>query len=201
MLSKLRPRSAYDVMAALSLFIVLGGTSYAVATGSIDSREIKNSTIRSKDIRNNEVSTSDVRNGSLLSRDFKAGQLPAGATGPQGPQGPQGLRGVQGSPGSPGISGLELVSAGTPFDSTSDKMVTATCPAGKRTIGGTASLGSPPTTGAHPSRRVLAVPFSVEPSTANTVPGTVTARATELVDTNTSWRLNAHAFCAHALTD
>ena len=86
MLSKLRPRSAYDVMAALSLFIVLGGTSYAVSTGSIDSREIKNNTVRSKDIRNNQVRSKDVRR-SLLKKDFKPGQLPAGARGATGPRG------------------------------------------------------------------------------------------------------------------
>ncbi len=36
----------------LALFVVLGGTSYAVAAGSIDSRAIKNNTVRSTDIRN-----------------------------------------------------------------------------------------------------------------------------------------------------
>ena len=95
MLTKLRPRSAYDVMAALSLFIVLGGTSYAVATGSIDSREIKNSTIRGKDVKNNSLTgrdvtrlgTADIRNSSLLAKDFKAGQLPAGPQGRPGAAG------------------------------------------------------------------------------------------------------------------
>ena len=66
------------VVAYAALFMTLGGTSYAVATGSIDSREIKNNTVRSKDVRNNEIRSRDVRNGSLLTRDFKQGQLPAG---------------------------------------------------------------------------------------------------------------------------
>jgi hypothetical protein len=77
----------------LALFVALGGTSYAVGAGSIDSREIKNNTIRSKDIRNNEVGSKDVRDRSLLAKDFKNGQLPAG------PAGPAGARGDTGAPG------------------------------------------------------------------------------------------------------
>jgi hypothetical protein len=97
MLAKVRSRLSYaNVVSTACLFIVLGGTSYAVATGSIDSREIKNNTVRSKDIRNNDVRSKDVRNSSLLSKDFKPGQLPAG---PRGLQGPQGERGPQGLPG------------------------------------------------------------------------------------------------------
>ena len=97
MLARLRPRSAYDVMAALSLFIVLGGTSYAVATGSIDSREIKNNDVRSRDLRDNDVRSRDVRNGALLARDFQPGELPQGARGPEGPRGEPGSTGAPGT--------------------------------------------------------------------------------------------------------
>ena len=93
MLGKFIAVARQQIFGLLALFVALGGTSYAVATGSIDSREIKNNTIRSKDIRNNQVRSQDVRNGSLLNRDFKAGQLPAGTTGPQGPRGVQGPQG------------------------------------------------------------------------------------------------------------
>ena len=47
-----RPSPAL-VIACIALFVSLGGVSYGVATGFIDSREIKNNTIRSKDMRNN----------------------------------------------------------------------------------------------------------------------------------------------------
>jgi hypothetical protein len=78
MLSGLRPRLRYaNVVSTACLFIVLGGTSYAVATGSIDSREIKNNTVRSRDIRNNDVASKDVRNWSLLAKDFAAGPAAA----------------------------------------------------------------------------------------------------------------------------
>lgn len=106
MLPKLRSRLSYaNVMATIAVFVALGGTSYAVATGSIDSREIKNNTVRSKDIRNNEVRSGDVRNQSLLAQDFAPGQLPAGPPGTPGQQGPTG------PPGPPG-SGFDGATAG-----------------------------------------------------------------------------------------
>jgi hypothetical protein len=99
-LAKLRSRVSYaNVMATVAVFVALGGTSYAVANGSIDSREIKNNTVRSKDIRNNEVRSGDVRNQSLLAQDFAPGQLPAG---PMGATGQQGATGPPGPPGPPG---------------------------------------------------------------------------------------------------
>jgi hypothetical protein len=88
MLAKLRAHLTYsNVMATVAVFVALGGTSYAIATGSIGSREIKNNSVGTKDLRNNGVRSRDVRNGSLLAADFKAGQLPAGERGPQGLQG------------------------------------------------------------------------------------------------------------------
>ena len=77
-------------MATVAVFVALGGTSYAIATGSIGTREIKNNSVGTKDLRNNGVRSRDVRNGSLLAADFKAGQLPAGE---------RGLQGLQGVPG------------------------------------------------------------------------------------------------------
>jgi len=75
-----------NVVSLCALFIALGGTSYAVARNSIDTREIRNndvrswdirnSTIRSRDLRNSAIRTQDVRNGTLLPRDFKEGQIP-----------------------------------------------------------------------------------------------------------------------------
>jgi hypothetical protein len=98
MLAKLRSRLSYsNVMATVAVFVALGGTSYAIAAGSIGTREIKNSSVRSKDIRNNDVRGRDVRNGTidtrdvgdatLLATDFKAEQLPSGERGPQGERG------------------------------------------------------------------------------------------------------------------
>jgi hypothetical protein len=69
-LAQLRSSLTYaNVMASVAVFVALGGTSYAVATGSIDSREIKNNTVSSKDIRNNGVSTLDLKNNSARGGD------------------------------------------------------------------------------------------------------------------------------------
>jgi hypothetical protein len=59
----------------LALFIALSGTSYAVATGSIDSREIKNNTVRSQDIRTGGVRGAEIRNGAVRSRDVRNNAL------------------------------------------------------------------------------------------------------------------------------
>jgi hypothetical protein len=52
--------SPATVLAGIALFVSLGGVSYAVATGSIDSREIKNNDIRSKDVRNRILTGTDI---------------------------------------------------------------------------------------------------------------------------------------------
>jgi hypothetical protein len=49
-----RPSPAL-VISCIALFMAMGGVSYGLATGSIDSREIKNNTIRSRDIRNGTI--------------------------------------------------------------------------------------------------------------------------------------------------
>jgi hypothetical protein len=55
-----RPSPAM-VVACIALFVAMGGVSYGVAAGFIDSREIKNNTIRGK----------DVKNGALTGKEFK----------------------------------------------------------------------------------------------------------------------------------
>ena len=65
------------IVASVALFVALGGTSYAVATGSIDSREIKNGTIVEKDVKKSGLEGSDIKDGALAARDVKAGSLTA----------------------------------------------------------------------------------------------------------------------------
>jgi hypothetical protein len=59
------------VISCVALFVSLGGVSYGVATGFIDSREIKNNTVRSKDVRNNTLRTFDVRNNEIRGFDIR----------------------------------------------------------------------------------------------------------------------------------
>jgi hypothetical protein len=59
------------VIALIALFVSLSGVSYGVATGFIDSREIKNNEVRSRDIRNNEIRTRDLRNNQVRGIDIR----------------------------------------------------------------------------------------------------------------------------------
>lgn len=103
-----RPSPAM-VVAMISLFIGLGGTSFAAVT-------LKRSSVLSQHIKDGQVTSRDVKDSSLLARDFGSGQLPAGpqgdrgpqgARGPQGEAGPQGERGAQGEAGAQGERGAD----------------------------------------------------------------------------------------------
>jgi hypothetical protein len=65
-----RPSPAM-LVALVALFVSLSGVSYGVATGFIDSREIKNNEVRSVDLRNNEVRTKDLRNNEVRGIDIR----------------------------------------------------------------------------------------------------------------------------------
>jgi hypothetical protein len=65
-----RPSPALAI-ACLALFLSLGGVSYGVATGFIDSREIRNNTIASADVRNNTLRTFDIRNNEVRGFDIR----------------------------------------------------------------------------------------------------------------------------------
>ena len=65
-----RPSPAL-IVASIALFVSLSGVSYGVATGFIDSREIKNNEVRSIDIRNNEIRTRDLRNNEVRGIDIR----------------------------------------------------------------------------------------------------------------------------------
>jgi len=69
-LMRRRPSPAM-IVALVALFVSLSGVSYGVATGFIDSREIKNNEVRSIDIRNNEVRTRDLRNNEVRGIDIR----------------------------------------------------------------------------------------------------------------------------------
>jgi hypothetical protein len=66
-----RRPSAALVIACIALFLSLGGVSYGVATGFIDSRELKDNTIRSRDVRNNTLRTFDIRNNEVRGFDIR----------------------------------------------------------------------------------------------------------------------------------
>jgi hypothetical protein len=162
------------VLAATALLVALGGTSIAavsnVPRGSVGTAQLKNNAVTSAKIRNNQVTSADVRNGSLLRGDFRAGQLPRGATGPQGP---------------PGVGAREQISAETPLTALGSKNVTATCPAGKKVLGGGVEVS-----GAGRGRVTVT---ENKPTGDNAWE----AEAFEAVATPLTWKLVVHAICAN----
>ena len=113
-----RPSPAM-VVASIALFVALGGTGYAAATGSIDSREIKNSSIKG----------TDVKDKSLTTKDFKGSvRGPAGRNGVNGAPGLTGATGATGAKGSPGAPGTArayaFVAADGTVDATKSKGIT-----------------------------------------------------------------------------
>jgi hypothetical protein len=66
-----------------------------------------------------------------------------GVTGPQGPAGADGVDGDQGPAGGPGLSGVEIVMAdgNVIINFTGVSSANATCPAGKKVLGGGVSMG------------------------------------------------------------
>jgi hypothetical protein len=64
-----------NTVAAIALFVSLGGTGYAALT--ITGKDVTNGSLSGADIRNNSVRSVDVKDGTLLAKDFKPGQLGA----------------------------------------------------------------------------------------------------------------------------
>jgi hypothetical protein len=69
-----RPSPALAI-SCVALFLSLGGVSYGLATGSVDSREIKDGTVRSKDVRNSTLLSGDLRNNTVRSSDLRNNSL------------------------------------------------------------------------------------------------------------------------------
>jgi hypothetical protein len=69
-----RPSPAM-VVACVALFVAMGGVSYGVATGYIDSREIKNNTIRGKDVRNKALTGKELKRDSVGGLTVNEGRL------------------------------------------------------------------------------------------------------------------------------
>ena len=169
------------VVASVALAISLGGTGYAalkLPAGSVGAAQLKK----------NAVTSRKVQNLSLLAADFKPGQLPAGPAGPAGPQGAKGDKGDKGDKGetgSPGISGLARIEAVSATDSSTAKSAVATCPAGKRIVGG----------GAYLSQAATGGPALI---TSRPTPD-LTAWSAVAVETSAwglGWRIESYALCA-----
>jgi hypothetical protein len=73
-LLRYRPSPAL-VISCIALFLAMGGVSYGLASGAINSREIKNNTIRSRDIRNGAIRNRDVHRDTLTGSRIRESTL------------------------------------------------------------------------------------------------------------------------------
>jgi hypothetical protein len=134
---KIRAFNPTTVIAVIALLFSLTGT--AVAGALVTGANVKNGSLSGLDVKNESLGSADIKNGSIKKIDIKGGQFPAGPQGPQGPEGPQGPGGPQGPAG---LSNLQIVTGSSADNSTALKTASASCPAGKRMIGGGAYVTS-----------------------------------------------------------
>lgn len=106
-----------NILNYLALLFALTSTAWAASTALLPA---------------NSVGTRQVINRSLLGIDLKQGQAPAGSRGIAGVYGEVGATGAAGVPGVAGVAGLQVVEAGSAGSPSAD----ATCPAGKKVVGG-----------------------------------------------------------------
>ena len=132
---KIRAFSPATVISVIALLFSLTGT--AVAGALITGANVKNGSLTGADVKTNSLGSTDIKNGTIKAIDIKGGQFPTGPQGPQGPEGPQGPGGPQGPAG---LSGLQIVTTFTALNSNPFKPMTATCPVGKRVVGGGAYI-------------------------------------------------------------
>jgi Collagen triple helix repeat (20 copies) len=111
----------------------------------------------------------------------------AGAQGPTGPAGAAGALGQSGAQGQPGLSGVEVVQADGATMTAGSSTATASCPAGKKVIGG--SVEPQLTTGTFTAGPFVNVSHPV--TTPQGWTGSIEATAL-------SWFARAFAICANA---
>jgi hypothetical protein len=109
-------------MRALFIPAAVAFVALAVGAGAAPAERL----ITGKDIKNRSITGKDVKNESLTRADFRGS-----VRGPAGPQGPAGTPGIV-------AAGLQRVTVYTDYgaDTPATGNATATCPAGKRVVGG-----------------------------------------------------------------
>lgn len=185
----LRRPSPAMMVAGIALLFALGGTSVAAVTAlprnsvgpaqlkanAVTNPKIANGAVTNAKIAKNAITSSKVQDKSLTKNDFADGQIPAGPEGPAGPAGP------------PGISGWQIVTAtsGTASALTSTLNVLASCPSGKKVIGGGGEIVGD-------GKQFVAF-NDTHPREDGT--GFYT-EAAEVIQTPQSWAVKAYAICA-----
>jgi len=127
-----RPSPAL-VIACLALGVSLSGAGYAAGVlpkNSVGTAQLKNGAVTAAKIKNGAIGPTK-----LTPAARRPG--PVGPAGPKGDTGPQGAAGPAGAQGAPGVSGWEVVVVGGVLLANQiSGGVEATCPAGKKLLGG-----------------------------------------------------------------
>jgi len=151
MLRKLRPRSAYDVMAALALFLVVaGGSAYAVvAANQVNSASIINGQVKNRDLATNSVGSGKIKPRGVKNSDLGNNSVSTGKVGPNALNGgdivESSLLGVNathlgGIPSNVALHSLTNRDYQSPATSTGVKDRFLSCPAGTKVVGGGAGV-------------------------------------------------------------
>src|ERR1700678_2850677 len=86
------------VLAAVALFVALGGASYAAVLvlkpGGVTTADLHKGAVTNSKLANGAVTAAKVKKHSLLGSDFASGQLPRGAPGASGRAGVTGAAGA-----------------------------------------------------------------------------------------------------------
>jgi hypothetical protein len=160
----------------------LGDAAYntVVPRNSVGTLQLQRNAVKARQLAPNAVRSAHVLNGSLVAEDFKSGQLPQG---PKGDKGAKGDKGDKGDPGPVGVSGYEIVLQNSASDSISPKVVSASCPNGKRVLGGGNSVTGGAVATAAADRPIGTNAWNVI--------------AWEISPTSVSWVVQVYAICAN----
>lgn len=176
------------VLSATALVVALFGSTplgralaEALPAGSVGTKQLRNKAVTGKKIAPAAITGVRVKDGSLLAADFASGQLPAGAPGAKGD------KGDPGAPGPPGLSEYEVVTGTSASTSVELKSILATCPSGKRALGGGAFLAA--------TQTIAGAPVLTEshPTTSGTI---WVVSAHETGSYAPPWSVRAYAICA-----
>lgn len=115
-------------VAVAAVLVALVGTAIAQSGPATKSASIK------------QVSKGVKRALAKSNRAIRIARRTSKQSGPVGPPGAPGARGARGPEGSPGVSGVEIVEEETEEDGEAVKAVEASCPSGKRVLGGGATV-------------------------------------------------------------
>ncbi len=131
-----------NVVASLALFVALGGTSYAIASNSVGTKQLKRNAVTSSKVRNGTLRARDIHKASL-GADRLTAAARASLTGQTGPKGATGLTGAKGATGAAGPSNTyaSATEAGVSISALPGTIAReVTVPAGDYVVSATAAL-------------------------------------------------------------